>query len=167
MDNNVVFRTARGLQSAGLAVLRFNFRGAGQSEGQHDGRGAEERDAQAALDWLAERFPGVPLWAAGFSFGARTLASLARHERRLARLLLIALPARVFDCEFVRDVLPSTRVLLAGNDSFGNLSDLMASVGTLPAHVQAEEIPGTDHFFRGRTPELEARVRAWAQEAQR
>ena len=48
MDNNVVFRTARGMQKAGLAVLRFNFRGVGGSEGVHDGNGAEESDAAAA-----------------------------------------------------------------------------------------------------------------------
>ena len=91
MDNNVVHRTARGLHEAGLAVLRFNFRGTGASEGLHDGEGAEEEDFRACLDWLAERFPGIELWAAGFSFGSRTAAALAARSPRVARVLLIAL----------------------------------------------------------------------------
>ncbi|MEO6711453.1 MAG: alpha/beta hydrolase, partial [Planctomycetota bacterium] len=64
MDNNVVFRTARGLQHAGLAVLRFNFRGVGASEGAHDGEGAEDGDAAAGVDLLEQRYPGLELWGA-------------------------------------------------------------------------------------------------------
>src|SRR5688572_23719782 len=86
MDNNVVFRTARGLQAAGLAVLRFNFRGVGASEGVHDGQGPEVNDAKAALDHLQQRFPELPLWGAGFSFGARTILQLATQDERIARL---------------------------------------------------------------------------------
>lgn len=54
MRNNVVHRIARGFGDAGLAVLRFNFRSVGASEGEHDGQGAEDGDLSAALDfWLA------------------------------------------------------------------------------------------------------------------
>jgi hypothetical protein len=80
MANNVVFRAARGLQLAGLAVLRFNFRGVGKSEGVHDGKGGEEEDLKAALDHLAKELPGTELWTGGFSFGARTAASYARRD---------------------------------------------------------------------------------------
>jgi uncharacterized protein len=163
MHNNVVFRTARGLQNAGLAVLRFNFRGVEASEGAHDGRGAEELDAAAALDHLERELPGLPLWAAGFSFGARTVAALATHDRRVQRLLLVTVPCLAYDCAFVRGVLPPTHAILAGDDAFGNLADLRERVPDLPAHFSAEELPGVDHFFRGKTPELEARVRAWAE----
>lgn len=162
MDNNVVFRTARGLQSAGLAVLRFNFRGVGASEGVHDGHGAEELDAQAALDHMAADYPQLPLWAAGFSFGARTMAGVAGHDRRLERLLCITMPCLRFDCSFLRKVLPPTHVITAGLDEYGTLADLRAKFPDLPAHLSTEEIPGVDHFFKGKTPELEARVKAWA-----
>lgn len=163
MDNNVVFRIARGLQSAGLAALRFNFRGVGRSEGVHDGQGLEEEDAAAALDHLAREFPGVPLWAAGFSFGARTVGSLARREPRIARLALVALPTRAYDCTFVREVRQPVYVLLAGEDEYGTPADFRAALGELPENFEVETIPGVDHFFRGRTPELEARVRGWAE----
>jgi alpha/beta superfamily hydrolase len=60
-------------------------------------------------------------------------------------------------------VLPPTRIILAGNDEYGNLAELRERV-ELPAHVECEEIPGVDHFFRGKTPELDARVLASARE---
>ena len=165
LDNNVVFRIARGLQTAGLAALRFNFRGAGNSDGVHDGKGAEEEDARAALDHLQRERPGIPLWAAGFSFGSRTVASLARREPRIERLLLVALPCRAFDCSFIAELRTPAHLLMAGEDQYGTLRDLRERVPQLPGNVDVEEIEGVDHFFRGATPELERRVRSWAEGA--
>ena len=90
LDSSVVFRVARGLQAAGLAVLRFNFRGVGASAGDLPGDGEAEADLSAALDWLGERLPGMPLWAAGYSFGARTAGGLAVRESRIERVILVA-----------------------------------------------------------------------------
>ena len=86
MNNNVVYRVAKALGDAGAAVLRFNFRGVGASTGSYDGGVGEEDDARAALDFLAQRHPGVPLWMAGFSFGARVglTVGAARRARREA-----------------------------------------------------------------------------------
>lgn len=162
MHNNVVFRIARGLQHAGLATLRINFRGVERSEGTHDGAGGEEEDARAALDWLQREHPGLPLWLAGFSFGGRTVAALATREPRAERLACVALPCKVLDCSRLRQVRVPTLVLMAGRDEYGNLADLRASAGPLPERVELDEIPGVDHFFRGATPRVEARIRAWA-----
>jgi len=163
LRNNVTYRIARGLQSAGLATLRFNFRGAGESEGKHDGGPGEVDDAAAALDHLAEQHPDLPLWAAGFSFGARTLAVLAGRDERLRRLICVALPCRVFDCSAILTVRPPTLVLAAGADEYGNLADLRERFPALPADLETDEIPGVDHFFRGATPELERRIRTHAE----
>lgn len=164
MHNNVVFRTARGLQRAGFAVLRFDFRGVEGSEGSHDGRGGEDEDARAAVDWLAARFPGLAIWGAGFSFGARTMMALAPKEPRLARILLVALPVKSFDCSALALVPQPTHLVMSGNDEHGSYADLRARFPALPAHIDAEVIEGVDHFFRGKTPELEARVRRYAEQ---
>lgn len=162
MHNNVVFRVARGLQRAGLTVVRFNFRGVEESDGRHHGDGGEIEDARAALDWLAAEVPGVPLWAGGFSFGSRTVAGLALREPRLAQVLLVAVPAKAYDCRFVADVRVPGLILMAGADEFGNADDLRASVPDLPATLVVDEIPGVDHYFRGETPQVEERIRAHA-----
>src|SRR5260370_32784313 len=69
MHNKVVFQAAKALDSLGIAVLRFNFRGAGLSEGIHDKGRGELDDVRAALQCVAREFPGPPLRVAGFRFG--------------------------------------------------------------------------------------------------
>lgn len=162
MDNTVVFRTARALRRAGCAILRFNFRGVGESEGVSEGSDVEIEDARAALDYLAREVPGVELWGAGFSFGARTVAALATTEPRIARVCLVAPPSKVVDCSILRDVTIPGLVVTAERDAFGNLADLRERIPDLPASLETTEVPETDHFFRHHTPELEARVHDYA-----
>jgi len=162
MHNTVVYRVAKGLRRAGLSVLRFNFRGTEGSEGEHDGKGLEEGDAQAALDYMAARHPGLPLWAGGFSFGARTICGLAPREPRIVRALFIALPVAVYDCDPITTVPQPSLLLFAGNDDFGTQTIFVERFGAPRPNFDIQEIAGTDHFFRGQTPELEERVRAWA-----
>lgn len=162
MKNNVVHRTARGLQDAGLAVLRFNFRGVGASEGRHDGEGAEEADLAAALDHLAEAVPGVPLWAGGFSFGSRTVVGLAPREPRIERVVLIALPVIAYDCRHALAVPQPGAIFMAGDDTFGTLAVLREQMPALEERLHVEEVPDVDHFFTGKLDELRARVGTWA-----
>ncbi len=166
MHNTVVFRAARGMQAAGAAVLRFNFRGVEGSAGAHDGEGGEEDDARAAVDWMVERFgDALPVWAGGFSFGSRTVARLAPREPRIARLLLVAFPCAAFDCTFIEDVRTPGFILQAGEDEYGNLAALRERHPRLYPALELDEIEGADHFFKKYTAELEDRVtqacRSW------
>ena len=165
MRNTIVFRAARALRSAGFVTLRFNFRGVEGSEGAHDGEGAEEGDAAAALDLLEGRLPGLPLWAAGYSFGSRTVAGLATRDARIQRLVLIALPVAVYDCSFLSAVAQPGLMVFGAGDEFGTATELVQRFPALPEALEVEEIPGADHFFRGRTPLVEDAIRSYAQEA--
>lgn len=163
--NTIVFRTARALRSAGLATLRFDFRGVGASEGAHDGHGGEDGDAAACLDLLQERYPGVPLWAAGYSFGARTVASLAVRDRRIERLVLVAYPVAVYDGKALDRLAQPTLLVLGSGDSFGTPTELAQRHPLAAERLDVEEIAGADHFFRGRTPLVEEAVLRWARAA--
>lgn len=165
MRNTIVFRAARALRDAGLVTLRFNFRGVEGSEGEHDGRGGEEADAAACLDFLAARHPDLPLWAAGYSFGARTVCGLATRDARIVRLVLVAIPVGVYDCSCLGRLEQPGLVLLGGDDPFGTLTELSQRHRHLPERLELDEIGGADHFFRGRTPILEDRIREYAQGA--
>lgn len=158
LRNTIVYRTARALRRAGLSTLRFNFRGVGASEGVHDGQGAEEEDAAAALGFLAERCPGSELWAAGYSFGSRTVGRLATRDERIARLILIAVPILAYDCSFLREVRQPGLLLFGRADPYGTLGALVRLLPDLPQQLEVDEIPGADHFFRGRTPDVEEKV---------
>jgi alpha/beta superfamily hydrolase len=158
MHSTPVFRVARALQTAGAAVLRFNFRGVGRSAGTHHGAGGEVEDARAALDWLAGELSGAPLWAGGFSFGARTAATLALSEPRLARVVLIAMPVLAYDCSFLDELRAPGLICQAGEDEFGNLAALRARHPALDPRLELREVPGADHFFHGHVDELQAIV---------
>src|SRR5215468_11030277 len=56
MHTKVVYRSAKGLARIGCAVLRFNFRGVGGSEGEFDQGEGEMADFRAALDYMANEY---------------------------------------------------------------------------------------------------------------
>lgn len=163
LNSSVVFRAARGLELAGVQVLRFNFRGVGRSEGLHDGQGGEGEDLSAALDWLEERSPGLELWAGGFSFGSRTAAALAVEEHRIARVVLIAFPVAAFDCSFIRDMKQPGIIVMAEKDEYGTRSELVARFPDLHPGLEVVEIAETGHFFEGATQAVQECLREWAE----
>ena len=158
MHSSVVYRAARGLRSAGLAVLRFNFRGVGTSAGVHDDGPGEVDDMTSACEWLRNQHPGSALWVAGFSFGARTALLSARRDEEVERALLIALPVLAFECPGLDELTVPTLVLQAENDDFGNHDAVRARYPDLPGGVRTACVPGTDHFFEGRLDALEQLV---------
>src|SRR3954447_8733149 len=92
MHTKAVYQGTKGLVRIGCAVLRFNFRGVGASEDTFDRGEGEKADFAAALDYMAARYPGTPLWAAGFSFGAWVALEVGAEDPRVAVLIGIAPP---------------------------------------------------------------------------
>ena len=149
MHNKVVYHTMKALQSFGLPVLRFNFRGTGLSEGVHDGH-EEQGDVEAALDWLEREFH-LPIIFAGFSFGAAIgLRTSCGDERSKADRL---------DCPSTPKAVTITTVFCLCAHSRSSSYGMLDQYGPMP---QAEEvfhrpqpadlvrIPGADHFFAGK-----------------
>ena len=164
MRNTIVVRTARALRRGGLATLRFNFRGVEGSEGEHDGA-REIEDARAAAAELLARHPGLPLWAAGYSFGSRIAAELALGDAGVERLVLIAFPGKLYDAGFLARLGVPCLVVAGEADEFGTAADLRRAMPVLPRELELVEIAGADHFFRGRTPLVEEAVRRYASSA--
>src|SRR5262245_4810984 len=100
MHNKVVHRIARGMRQAGGVVLRFNFRGVGQSQGEHAHGVGEIDDARAAREWLTARYPQLSTQLAGFSFGARVITRLGCVEHP-ARMIAVGFPTRGTDTNYL------------------------------------------------------------------
>jgi alpha/beta superfamily hydrolase len=177
MHFKVVFRAAKALQSAGLAVLRFNFRGVGRSEGAHDHGTGEQEDARAALFEVQDRFPGLPLVLGGFSFGSAMALRVAARDARVRAVFALGFPLRMVD-----DRLPGTsplvrdegrvplgevhqpRLFVQGeSDEFGTGEDLRALVEPLPPPLALVIVPGADHFFAGQLDALQGAIADWAE----
>lgn len=161
MRNTIVMRVARALRAAGLVTLRFNFRGVEGSEGVHDGS-QEIEDAVAAASMLTSGNPGLPFWAAGYSFGARIVAELALRDAGVERSILVAFPLAIADPGVLARLRHPALLVLGESDSFGNPADLRRSLPQLPPQLELVELAGADHFFRGRTPLVEEAVLRYA-----
>ena len=160
-----VFRAAQALQSAGLAVLRFNFRGVGRSASVHDFGVGEQEDARAALFELERRFPGLPLVLGGFSFGSSIALRVAARDIRVKAVFALGYPlAREAD-RAPLDAVRQPRLFVQGeNDEFGAGATLRALAESLPPPREIVVVPGSDHYFTERLPALQAAVRSWAQD---
>jgi alpha/beta superfamily hydrolase len=171
MHNKVVFRTARGLEDAGAVSLRINFRGVGHSTGEHTGaRGGEQEDARVALDYLTEKYPGLPVFLAGFSFGARVGLEVGALDARVNYLIgvgtPVSIPEREYDFSFISECRKPLLLVHGSSDEFGSVPDLRALAARLPAEarVQIRIIPGAGHFFDQQLEDLRRAVADWATE---
>jgi alpha/beta superfamily hydrolase len=165
MHFKVVFRAAKALQEQGLVVLRFNFRGVGRSEGQHDHGEGEQADASAALGEMERRFPGLPLVLGGFSFGAAMALRVGAAEPRVRALFALGFPFRmVGDTTFLNAVRTPRLFVQGENDAFGGEGPIRQLVAPLPEPKRLVVVPGSDHFFDGHLDTLHATLAQWASE---
>lgn len=156
MHTRGVFLSAKALTRIGCVVLRFNFRGVGTSAGAFDDGRGEVDDFRAALNELHDRYPDLPLWAAGFSFGAWVAMETGATDPRVSALIGIAPPVAGHGLTFTH-TLDSTlpKFLLQGDlDTLCLLKDLRAFYAQLHEPKDLIVIDGADHLFEGRTEEL-------------
>lgn len=159
MTNKVVHTLARACNEVGAPTVRFNYRGVGNSEGSYDEGVGETDDALAVIDWARSRWPGIPLWLAGFSFGGG-VALRASVRTRTARLITVApaaaratVPENLPDCPWLLiqgdadEVLPAAMVL--------------AWARSLKVSPEIHVLEGAGHFFHGRLIELREAVYDW------
>ncbi len=158
MTNKVVHTVARAALSEGWAALRFNFRGVGESEGEHDDGVGEQQDLQVVAEWVAQELPGASLRLAGFSFGAR-IALLTAATVHAQQLLLIAPPFRLYS-----DLWPVDRVEIPWAVLMGD-ADEVVPFEDVQQWVEKQQIPpdfevftDASHFFHGRLVELREKV---------
>lgn len=163
MHFKVVFRAAKALQSQGIAVLRFNFRGVGRSEGRYDLGIGEQADAGAALSEMERRFPGAPLLLGGFSFGSAMAAKVAATDPRVKAALVLGFPVtRVGNTSDLALIKQPTLFVQGSEDEYGPGHSIRKVVAALPGPHKLEVIEDADHFFTGRLDELQTSIEAWA-----
>jgi alpha/beta superfamily hydrolase len=156
MHTKGVFQGTKGLVRIGCAVLRFNFRGVGKSEGAFDHGRGEAGDFSAALDFMAVRYPGSPLWAAGFSFGSNVALETGAADDRVSVLIGIAPPVAREGYDFT-NTLASTKpkfFVQGSEDDICLLEAMWAFYAQLQEPKELVVIDGADHLFTGQTAEI-------------
>ncbi len=153
LNNKVVHQMARTFTELGAVAVRFNFRGVGASAGTFDGGEGETGDLLAVADWARGRWPGLPLWLAGFSFGA-WVALRAAPTLQPDWLVTVAPPVNLYDVPAPADPAPRWLLVQGSADDIvpaGAVSDWVQRLRQPPETVLLE---GAGHFFHGRLNEL-------------
>ncbi len=161
MHNKVVFQAARSLHIMGLPVLRFNFRGAGLSEGTHDHGRGEREDVRCAIDFLAGEFSGAPVVLAGFSFGASVGLRVGAGDARVTRLVGIGIPVNDTDFSFLRGSKKPKLFVVGTEDEFAARERVEELERTLEGPKQLVFVEHADHFFVGKLDQLDRAIRDW------
>lgn len=164
LDNKVVYTLARALQSLGAPAIRFNFRGVGTSAGQYDEARGETRDALAVIAYGRQRWPQLPLWLAGFSFGG-AVAVRAADEAQPERLIAAAPGITLVS---VRDVPPPACpwLIVQGAEDEVVAPEVVADwARSLAPAATLRTLPGAGHFFHGQLNELRESVLTFMHEA--
>ncbi len=161
MHNKVVFQAAKSLHVMGLPVLRFNFRGAGLSEGTHDQGRGEREDVRCAIDFLSGEFPGVPVVLAGFSFGASVGLRVGVGDARVTRLLGIGIPVNDAGFSFLRGSTKPKLFVVGTQDEFAARERVEELVRTLEEPKRLVFVEQADHFLTGKLDQLDRAIREW------
>ena len=158
MFNKVVTTLDRGLVELGLATVRFNFRGVGKSEGEHDEGRGESEDLAAVAAWVQREKPGAVLWLAGFSFGSyvvlRTASRLAP-----AQVILIAPPVGRWDFSDIEWPTCPVLIVQGEDDDIVDAQAVYAWAETQTPPPTLVRMPETGHFFHRRLIDLRGAVR--------
>jgi uncharacterized protein len=164
MHNKVVYHAMKALSGFGFPVLRFNFRGAGMSEGEHDRGQGEQDDVRAALSWLDSEID-LPIIFCGFSFGAATGLRPACADARVVGLIGLGTPAgvegRVYTYQFLKDCVRPKLFVSGSRDQYGPTESLRKLLDLAPEPKEMVVVEGGDHFFEGHLAEMQTAIREW------
>lgn len=146
MENKVAQTLARAFVALDYAVARINFRGVGQSEGEHDRGHGETDDMELLYRHMVEKFPGLPVALTGFSFGTYVQSQLAQRLAAAGTpvegLVLVGAAAGKWQ---MADIAPNTILIHGENDDTIPLQAVLD--WARPQDVPVLVIPGADHFF--------------------
>ena len=152
MNNQVTYQLFYMFAKRGFAVLRFNFRGVGRSQGAFDHGEGELSDAASALDWVQTVHPDArACWVAGFSFGAWIGMQLLMRRPEIEGFISVAPQANLYDFSFLAPC-PSSGLIIHGDqDKVAPQKDVQGLVDKLKTQkgivVEQQIIPGANHFF--------------------
>jgi len=164
MHNKVVFQVAKTLHQLHVPVLRFNFRGAGLSQGEHDAGRGEQEDVRAAIEFLAGEYAWIPILLAGFSFGASVGLRVGCADQRVTELVGLGIPADNSDVSFLKACRKPKLFLQGERDELGSKENVQALVEALPEPKRLVVVEDADHFFAGKLNKVDATLRQWLKE---
>ena len=153
MHNKVVTIMERSMRELGLRTVRFNFRGAGESEGEHDEGYGETDDLFAVTEWIRQCRPDDELWLGGFSFGS-FIALRAAQNLKLGQLISIAPPVDRYEFSKLQHPNCPWLVVQGDEDDVVALEDVICWLEEVEPRPDFVVMEMADHFFHRRLMDL-------------
>ena len=153
LHNKVVTMIERSLRELGLSTVRLNFRGTGESEGEHDDGRGETLDLLAVAEWVQTVRPNDALWLAGFSFGSYVSLLASRHLP-VKQMISVAPPAGRWDFSAILPGDWPWLVIQGEDDDVVEPQAVYDWVESLSEPPQLVRMPETGHFFHRRLMDL-------------
>jgi len=151
MHTKALYQAAKAMPRIGVAALRFNFRGVGQSTGTFDSGPGEKDDFRAALSFVEERFPDLPIWTAGMSFGSWIALSVGAEDPRVSLLLAIAPPVDRYDFGALKMCTLPKFIVHGESDELISIKEIRRFYAQIPEPKELVTIEDANHLFEGKT----------------
>ncbi len=151
MHTKALYQAAKAMPRIGVAALRFNFRGVGRSAGVFDAGLGEKDDFRAALEFVSGRFPDLPIWAAGMSFGSWVGMTTGAEDPRVSLLLGIAPPVDRYDFDSLTTSTLPKFIIHGESDELISIKEIRKFYAQLPEPKELVAIEDADHLFDGKT----------------
>ena len=151
MHTKALYQAAKALPRIGVAALRFNFRGVGRSAGVFDAGPGEKDDFRAAIDFISGRFPSLPIWAAGMSFGSWVAMTTGAEDPRVSLLLGIAPPVDRYDFDILRTCTLPKFIVHGESDELISIKEIRKFYAQIPEPKELVTIEDASHLFEGKT----------------
>lgn len=163
MNNPVAVQLYHLFMKRGFAVLRFNFRGVGRSQGEFDSGIGELADAATALDWLQTTNPTASqCWVAGYSFGAWIGMQLLMRRPETDGFISVSPPTNMYDFSFLAPCPASGLILHGSADTIVPPLEVERVVSKLRTQkgitIDYDVVDQANHFWGEKLPEVEQRV---------
>ena len=151
MHTKALYQASKAMPRIGVASLRINFRGVGRSAGVFDAGLGEKEDFRAAIAFVAERFPGLPIWACGMSFGSWIAMTAGAEDSRVSLLFGIAPPVDRYDFDVLKTCTLPKFILHGESDELISIKEIRKFYAQIPEPKELVTIEDANHLFEGKT----------------
>ena len=156
MDNNVVVAVTFGLADAGIASLRFNFRGVGNSQGEHSKGEKEYEETLVAMDFLGA-LPDVNderIGLGGYSFSTRVICAHQQLYKKPRAIALVAPSLEAITSSPLQTDKTPRMIITGDRDRLANSDGVAEQLARFNPPADYHIIPGADHFWVGQEGEM-------------
>ena len=151
MHTKALYQAAKAMPRIGVAALRFNFRGVGRSAGTFDSGAGEKDDFRAGLSFVETRFPDLPVWSAGMSFGSWIAMTVGAEDARVSLLLAIAPPVDRYDFDALKTCTLPKFIVHGESDELISIKEIRKFYAQIPEPKELVTIEDANHLFEGKT----------------